>query len=127
MSEVNSGEKLGEFRYSELAETPSVCPHRQSASIRNLNHPNLGYAVFRCCDCGRKLKSEPARLNFLGFPTLFEIARCRLLCKLSLQNLPQTLCCEDSSSRMKLCGNGIDRDGNLVDAILSATRDMAAA
>src|SRR5918993_2283065 len=70
-----------------------VCPHCQSPSIRNLNHTtDLGYAVFRCGDCGRKSNERTGTpFNFLEFPTdiVFEIVLCRLLYKLSLRNLAQ--------------------------------------
>src|SRR5215207_2281331 len=70
-----------------------VCPHCQSSSSRNLNHPtDLGYAAFRCGDCGRKFNERTGTpFNFLEFPTdiVFEIVLCRLLYKLSLRNLAQ--------------------------------------
>jgi len=69
------------------------CPHCQSPRIRNLNRTtDLGYAVFRCGDCGRKSNERTGTpFNFLEFPTdiVFEIVLCRLLYKLSLRNLAQ--------------------------------------
>jgi putative transposase len=70
-----------------------ICPHCQSPGIRNLNRTtDLGYAVFRCGDCGRKSNERTGTpFNFLEFPTdiVFEIVLCRLLYKLSLRNLAQ--------------------------------------
>ena len=69
------------------------CPHCQSLKIRKLNcTTDLGYAVFRCGECGRKSNERTATpFNFLEFPTdiVFEIVLCRLLYKLSLRNLAQ--------------------------------------
>ena len=150
------------------------CPHCQSSSIRNLNHTtDLGYAVFRCGDCGRKFNERTGTpFNFLEFPTdiVFEIVLCRLLYKLSLRDLAQMfllrgfeftheavreweerfapLLAEQirrkrkgkvgrrwyvDETYVKVKGKwcylyrAMDRDGNLVDSMLSATRDMAAA
>ena len=70
-----------------------LCPHCQSPTIRNLNRTtDLGYAVFRCRECGRKSNERPGTpFNFLEFPTdiVFEIVLCRLLYKLSLRDLAQ--------------------------------------
>ena len=70
-----------------------LCPHCQSPRIRNLNRTtDLGYAVFRCGNCGRKSNERTGTpFNFLEFPTdiVFEIVLCRLLYKLSLRNLAQ--------------------------------------
>jgi putative transposase len=70
-----------------------VCPHCQSSAVRNLNRrTDLGYAVFRCGNCGRKFNERTGTpFNFLEFPTdiVFEIVLCRLLYKLSLRNLAQ--------------------------------------
>src|SRR5215218_11029621 len=149
-----------------------VCPHCESPSIRNLNHTtDLGYAVFRCGDCGRKFNERTGTpFNFLEFPTdiVFEIVLCRLLYKLSLRDLAQMFLLrgfeftheavreweerfaplqaehirrkrkgkvgrrwyvEYVKVRGKWCYlyRAIDRDGNLVDSMLSPTRDTAAA
>jgi putative transposase len=151
-----------------------VCPHCQSPRIRNLNHTtDLGYAVFRCGDCGRKFNERTGTpFNFLEFPTdiVFEIVLCRLLYKLSLRNLAQMfllrgieftheavreweerfapLLAEQirrkrkgkvgrrwyvDETYVKVKGKwsylyrAIDRESNLVDSMLSATRNMAAA
>jgi putative transposase len=150
------------------------CPHCQSFRIRNLNQTtDLGYAVFRCGDCGRKSNERTGTpFNFLEFPTdiVFEIVLCRLAYKLSLRNLAQMfllrgieftheavreweerfapLLAEQirrkrkgkvgrrwyvDETYLKVKGRwcylyrAIDREGNLVDSMLSATRDMAAA
>ena len=70
-----------------------TCPHCQCPSLRNLNRTtDLGYAVFRCSDCGRKSNERTGTpFNYLEFPTdiVFEIVLCRLLYKLSLRNLAQ--------------------------------------
>src|SRR3954449_2252695 len=92
-----------------------LCPHCQSPTIRNLNRrTELGYAVFRCGDCGRKSNERTGTpFNFLEFPTdiVFEIVLCRLLYKLSLRNLAQMFLLRGLSSRMKPYGNG--RNGSL--------------
>ena len=151
-----------------------VCPHCQSFAVRNLNgRTDLGYAVFRCGNCGRKFNERTGTpFNFLEFPTdiVFEIVLCRLLYKLSLRNLAQMFLLRGfeftheavrewkerfapllaehirrkrkgkagrrwyvDETYVKVRGKwsylyrAIDRDGNLVDSMLSATRDMAAA
>ena len=150
------------------------CPHCQSSAVRNLNRrTDLGYAVFRCGNCGRKFNERTGTpFNFLEFPTdiVFEIVLCRLLYKLSLRNLAQMFLLRGfeftheavreweerfaplqaehirrkrkgkvgrrwyaDETYVKVKGKwcylyrAIDRDGNLVDSMLSATRDMAAA
>src|SRR3982751_2134072 len=64
-----------------------LCPHCQSPTIRNLNRTtDLGYAVFRCRECGRKSNERTGTpFNFLEFPTdiVFDIVLCRLRYKLS--------------------------------------------
>jgi transposase-like protein len=142
--------------------------------MRNLNcTTDLGYAAFRCGDCGRKSNERTGTpFNFVEFPTdiVFEIVLCRLLYKLSLRNLAQMfllrgfeftheavreweerfapLLAEQirrkrkgkvgrrwyvDETYLKVKGKwcylyrAIDRDGNLVDSMLSATRDMYAA
>jgi hypothetical protein len=54
-----------------------LCIHCQSPEIRKLNRQtDLGYAVFRCGDCGRKFNERTGTpFNFLEFPTdiVFEI------------------------------------------------------
>src|SRR5262245_46580788 len=70
-----------------------VCPHCQSPGIRNLNHTtDLGYAVFRCGNCGRKSNERTGTpFNYLELPTdiVFEIVLCRLRYKLSLRNVAE--------------------------------------
>jgi transposase-like protein len=149
-----------------------VCPHCQSARIRNLNRTtDLGYAVFRCR--GRKSNERTGSpFNYLELPTdiVFEIVLCRLRYKLSLRNLAEMFllrgfeftheAVRDWEERfapllaehvrrkrkgkagrrwyvdetyVKVKGKwcylyrAIDWDDNLVDSMLSATRDMAAA
>src|SRR3954454_11145647 len=151
-----------------------ICPHCQSHRSRKLNRTtDLGYAVFRCPDCGRKFNERTGTpFNHLEFPTdvVFEIVLCRLLYKLSLRNLAQMFLLRGfeftheavreweerfapllagqirrkrkgkmgrrwyvDETYLKVKGRwcylyrAIDRDGNLVDSMLSATRDMAAA
>src|SRR5688572_1510663 len=93
VSGLKFGGEVGEFGTLNSLSRAMVCPHCQSASIRNLNHPtDLGYAFFRCGDCGRKFNERTGTpFNFLEFPTdiVFEIVLCRLLYKLSLRNLAQ--------------------------------------
>ena len=70
-----------------------VCPHCQSPGAQNLNRTtDLGYAVFRCGDCGRKSNERTGTpFNYLELPTdiVFEIVLCRLRYKLSLRNLAE--------------------------------------
>src|ERR671919_744061 len=70
-----------------------LCPHCQSPRMRTLNRTtDLGYAVFRCGDCGRKSNERTGTpFKFLEFPTdiVFEIVLCRLRYKLSLRNLAE--------------------------------------
>jgi transposase-like protein len=118
-------------------------PSCQSPQIRNLNRTtDLGYAVFRCGDCRRKSNERTGTpFNYLEFPTdiVFEIVLCRLRYKLSLRNLAEMFLGKPGrrwyvdETYLKIKGKwsylyrAIDREGNLVDAMLSATRDMTAA
>lgn len=149
-----------------------TCPHCQSRQIRKLDRTtDLGYAVFRCGDCGRKSNERTGTpFNYLEFPTdiVFQVVVFRLLFKLSLRDLVRMflirgyefthetvrdweerfapLLAEHVRRRRKVGGRwyvdetylkvkgkwsylyrAIDREGNLVDSMLSATRDMAAA
>src|SRR3954454_3853952 len=151
-----------------------LCPHCQSPTIRNLNRTtDLGYAVFRCRDCGRKSNERTGTpFNFLELATdiVFEIVLCRLRYKLSLPNLAEMFLLRGfeftheavreweerfapllaehlrrkrkgkvgqrwyvDETYVKVKGRwcylyrAIDREGNLVDSMLSATRDMDAA
>lgn len=149
-----------------------TCPHCQSRQIRKLDRTtDLGYAVFRCGDCGRKSNERTGTpFNYLEFPTdiVFQVVVFRLLFKLSLRDLVRMflirgyefthetvrdweerfapLLAEHVRRRRKVGGRwyvdetylkvkgkwsylyrAIDPEGNLVDSMLSATRDMAAA
>ena len=129
-----------------------ICPHCQSPRIRNLNRTtDLGYALFRCRDCGRKSNERTGTpFNFLELPTdiVFEIVLCRLRYKLSLRNLAEMFLLRgfeftheavreweerfapllaEHMRRKRKGSRAIDREGNLVDSMLSATRDMGAA
>ena len=151
-----------------------ICPHCQSPRICNLNRTtDLGYALFRCRDCGRKSNERSGTpFNFLELPTdiVFEIVLCRLRYKLSLRNLAEMFLLRGfeftheavreweerfapllaehirrkrkgrvgrrwyvDETYLKVKGRwcylyrAIDREGNLVDSMLSATRDMGAA
>jgi len=119
-----------------------ICPHCQSPRIRNLNRTtDLGYALFRCRDCGRKSNERTGTpFNFLELPTdiVFEIVLCRLRYQLSLRNLAEHEAVREWEERFapllaehmrrkRKGSRAIDREGNLVDSMLSATRDMGAA
>jgi len=153
---------------------PKVCPHCQSAHLRNLNRrTDLGYAIFRCDQCHRSSNERTGTpFNYLELPTevVFEIVICRLRYKLSLRDLAEMyllrgfeftheavreweerfapLLAEHlrrkrkgkagrrwyvDETYVKVKGRwcylyrAIDREGNLVDSMLSATRDMDAA
>jgi transposase-like protein len=69
------------------------CPHCQASQTRKLNETtDLGYAVFRCGQCGRKFNQRTGSpFNYLEFPTdiVFQVVLCRLRYKLSLRDLAE--------------------------------------
>lgn len=150
------------------------CPHCACSKTSQLaEKTSLGYTIFRCSHCGRKLNERTGTLyNHLQFPTdiVLLVVLWRLRYKLSLRNLAEMflergfefthetvrdweglfapLITQQLRARragkaghswhmdetyIKVNGKwcylyrAIDRDGNLVDSMLSEHRDMEAA
>src|SRR4051794_18902470 len=94
-----------------------TCPHCQTDDTQKLAAAtDLGYCRFRCRQCGRRFNERTGTpFNYLEFPTdiVFQVVLFRLRYKTYLK------------VKGKWCY--LDREGNLVDSLRSATRDMAAA
>lgn len=150
------------------------CPHCLSSQTTQLKRTTeLGYLVFRCCECHRTFNERTGTpINFLEVPTdiVFQVLLCRLRYKMSLRDVAEFFLLRGfefthetvrdwearfaplfaDQLRTKRKGKvgsswyvdetyirvkgkwcylyrAIDRDGNLVDSMLSEKRDMAAA
>jgi putative transposase len=131
------------------------CPYCRSSQTRKLStHTDLGYSRFGCGPCRRTFNERTGTpFNFLEMPTdiVFQVVLFRLLFKLSLRDLMHLFaplltdqvrrrrkgkagrCWYVDETYIKVSGRwvylyrAIDRDGQLVDSMLSPKRDMAAA
>ncbi len=134
---------------------PVPCPHCASPKIaRQPKTTALGYQTFRCTACRRIFNERTGTpFNFLEYPTdiVLLVVLWRLRYKLSLRDLAERfapLVTERLRAKrrgkagrswyvdetyIKVHGRwsylyrAIDRDGNLVDSLLSETRDRKAA